>query len=85
VRRVSTAFALLLLWTLVILATIRHYSGGDWFGDWLEHFQRTLVFFQHQPAATEQQEQEYQNDDRSYQFPSTSSPRRPPGHSRFYL
>src|SRR5216684_835570 len=38
-----------------------------------------------EPAATEQQEQEYQNDDRGYQFPSTSFRRKPRGLSRFYL
>jgi hypothetical protein len=53
VRSVLTAFGFLLLWTLVILATVHHFSGGTWFGDWLEHFQRTLVFLHHMPAATE--------------------------------
>jgi hypothetical protein len=53
VRVAAGGFAFLLLWGLVLLATVRHYSGGTWFGDWLEHFQRTLVFFQHRPAASE--------------------------------
>jgi hypothetical protein len=52
-RLVITAFAFLLLWALIILATIRHYSGAGWTGDWLEHFQRTLVYLHHLPATTE--------------------------------
>jgi hypothetical protein len=53
VRPVATGFGFLLAWCLLILATIRHYSGGGWGGDWLEHFQRTLVFLEHLPPTTE--------------------------------
>ena len=53
VRSTVAGFGFLLLWTLVILATVRHFSGGTWFGDWLEHFQRTLSFSHHLPANTE--------------------------------
>ena len=53
VRQTSTAFGWLLLWTLTMLATIRHYSGAGWGGDWLEHFQRTLVYLSHLPSSTE--------------------------------
>jgi hypothetical protein len=53
VRQTAAAFGLLLLWALIILASIRHYSGAAWFGDWLEHFQRTLVFLKHLPVETE--------------------------------
>jgi hypothetical protein len=53
VRSVIIAWAALLLWTLLILAAVRHFSGGTWFGDWLEHFQRTLVYLYHMPAGTE--------------------------------
>jgi hypothetical protein len=52
VRRTAMAFAFLLAWTYTILATIRHYSGAGWEGDWLEHFQRTLVYFHHLPVQT---------------------------------
>jgi hypothetical protein len=52
VRRTALAFAFLCAWTLTILATIRHYSGAGWEGDWLEHFQRTLVYFHHLPIQT---------------------------------
>ena len=52
-RRVLAGLGFLLAWTFTILATIRHYSGGGWGGDWLEHFQRTLVFLHHLPRTTE--------------------------------
>jgi hypothetical protein len=52
VRQTSIAFGLLLLWTLTILASIRHYSGAGWGGDWLEHFDRTVVYFHHLPPST---------------------------------
>jgi hypothetical protein len=49
VRRVVLGFAALLIWTLALLGMIRNYSGGGWYGDWLEHFQRTLFFLHHLP------------------------------------
>ena len=53
VRRTVASFGFLLVWTLVLLATIRHYSGAGWTGDWLEHFQRTLVYLHRLPTGTE--------------------------------
>jgi len=50
VRQVLGGFVFLLVWTLVVLAMIRNYSGADWYGDWLEHFQRTLFFLHHFPT-----------------------------------
>src|SRR5579862_8934865 len=47
VRRVLGGFLFLLAWTLVILGTIRNYSGANWYGDWLGHFQRSLIFLHH--------------------------------------
>src|SRR5204862_7595417 len=35
-------YGFLLVWTLLLLGMIRVYSGAGWYGDWLEHFQRTL-------------------------------------------
>ncbi len=52
VRQAAAAFAFLFCWTLLILGTIRTYSGGLWFGDWLEHFQRSLFFLHHFPSHT---------------------------------
>jgi 4-amino-4-deoxy-L-arabinose transferase-like glycosyltransferase len=46
-------FGFLLLWTLLILAMIRNYSGADWRDDWLEHFQRSLFFLHHFPIDTQ--------------------------------
>src|SRR5271157_3923095 len=52
VRQATGAYGFLLLWTLLILGMIRSYSGGTWFGDWLEHFQRSLFFLHHFPVHT---------------------------------
>ncbi len=52
VRQAVAAYGFLLLWTLLILGMIRSYSGGMWFGDWLEHFQRSLFFLHHFPVHT---------------------------------
>ena len=52
VRQATGAYGFLLLWTLPILGMIRGYSGGTWFGDWLEHFQRSLFFLHHFPVHT---------------------------------
>jgi hypothetical protein len=52
VRQAVAGFAFLLVWTLVVLAMIRNYSGADWYGDWLEHFQRSLFFLHHFPTSS---------------------------------
>ena len=52
VRQAVAGYGFLLLWTLLILGMIRSYSGGTWFGDWLEHFQRSLFFLHHFPLHT---------------------------------
>ena len=52
VRQALAGFGFLLVWTLLILAMIRNYSGGSWYGDWLEHFQRSLFFLHHFPTNT---------------------------------
>jgi hypothetical protein len=55
----------LLAWTLLFVAIVRVYTGGGWFGDWLEHFQRSLFFLQHFPKDIEI-------------FPGYKLPARPP-------
>lgn len=50
VRQTVGGFSFLLLWTAVFLTMIRNYSGANWFGDWLEHFQRSLFFLHHFPV-----------------------------------
>ena len=52
VRRAVLGYAFLLLWTVVILAIIRNYSGLGWTGDWLGHFQRSLFFLHRFTADT---------------------------------
>jgi 4-amino-4-deoxy-L-arabinose transferase-like glycosyltransferase len=52
VRRAVLGQAFLLLWALVILTMIRHYSGFGWGGDWFEHFQRSLFFLHRFPTDT---------------------------------
>ena len=52
VRGALLGFSFLVVWTLLILFMIRNYSGAGWFGDWLEHFQRTLFFLHHLPPDT---------------------------------
>ena len=52
VRRATLGYAVLLAWTLLIVLVIRNYSGAQWSGDWLEHFQRTLYFLHHFPLST---------------------------------
>ena len=52
VRWALGSFAFLLIWTLPLLAMVRSYSGGSWAGDWIEHYQRTQFFLDHQPTGT---------------------------------
>jgi hypothetical protein len=52
VKRALAGFGFLLLWTAILTAIIRNFSGALWFGDWLEHFQRSLFFLRHFPAGT---------------------------------
>jgi hypothetical protein len=52
VRGALAGLGFLLLWNAVLTAIIRNFSGALWFGDWLEHFQRSLFFLQHFPADT---------------------------------
>jgi hypothetical protein len=47
VRRVSCAFLILWVWTILLLSIIRHYAGGTWYGDWVEHYKRCLFFLEH--------------------------------------
>jgi hypothetical protein len=50
VRRALAGYGFLLVWTGVLAAMIRNFSGAFWFGDWMEHFHRSLFFLQHFPA-----------------------------------
>jgi branched-subunit amino acid ABC-type transport system permease component len=52
VRRALTGQILLWGWAYLILAMIRLYSGAGWFGDDIEHFQRSLFFLHRFPPTT---------------------------------
>jgi len=50
VKHALAGFGFLCLWSALLAAIIRNFSGALWFGDWLEHFQRSLFFLHHFPA-----------------------------------
>lgn len=50
VRDALLGYAFLLAWSIALLSAVRSYSGGTWYGDWAEHFQRTLFFLGALPA-----------------------------------
>lgn len=52
-RHTIFAFLFLFVWALLHLAITRHYSGGGWAGDWVEHHQRTSFFVDHLPLGTQ--------------------------------
>jgi hypothetical protein len=52
VRRALAGFGFLTVWSFLVLAMIRVYSGCGWTVDWLEHFQRSLFFLQRFPVNT---------------------------------
>jgi hypothetical protein len=52
VKQMLCLTAALFVWILLALGIIRHYSGGQWFGDWCEHYDRARFFLDRQPAET---------------------------------
>ena len=52
VLQVLGGFLFFLAWTFLLVSMIRLYSGANWLGDWLEHFQRTLFFAHHFPGSS---------------------------------
>jgi hypothetical protein len=52
VKRVLRGFGILLAWCVLLLLLVRHYSGGTWGGDWLEHYQRDTFFLGGTPKDT---------------------------------
>jgi len=49
-RRLLGGYALLASGCLACLGLIRGYSGGMWYGDWWEHYQRSLFFLGGHPS-----------------------------------
>ena len=52
VRPVVAGFGALFAWTLALAALVRHFSGGGWGVEWLQHFQRCLYFLHRLPTET---------------------------------
>jgi hypothetical protein len=51
-RRLAGLWLILAGWCLGLLALVRSYSGGEWIGDWIEHYQRAQFFLERQPLDT---------------------------------
>jgi hypothetical protein len=51
-RRLLVLWLILAGWCLGLLALVRSYSGGEWVGDWIEHYQRARFFLERQPLDT---------------------------------
>jgi hypothetical protein len=51
-RRGLAALLLLAAWLLALAALVRNFSGGNWYGDWSEHYERSRFFFKLQPWDT---------------------------------
>lgn len=47
VRLMLMGWGFVLVWMFLQLSLIRHYAGGTWSGDWLEHYQRSIFFLAH--------------------------------------
>lgn len=45
-------YGIFILWVFLLTTVIKHYSGGGWFGDWDEHYQRSLFFRDLYPLDT---------------------------------
>ncbi len=50
-RRQLAQWLLVSAWILTALACIRNYSGGDWIGDWVGHYQRADFFLRQDPST----------------------------------
>lgn len=52
VQRIVLGWLAFVAWGLLLLAFVRHYAGGTWSVDWLEHYHRALFFLDHRPNDT---------------------------------
>jgi hypothetical protein len=52
-RRALAAQGVFALLGIVWLSLVRGYAGGDWGGDWVEHFQRSQLFLGNLPLDTQ--------------------------------
>ena len=44
IKRLTSLYFILFFWTGILLLFTKHYSGGMWWGDWFEHYERALFF-----------------------------------------
>jgi len=51
-RSTLAPFAVFALGLLLLAGTLRHFSGGSWYGDWFEHYQRVIFFLEQKPPST---------------------------------
>ncbi len=51
-RSTVLAFPVIFLWLVLLLLLVRNYSGGRWYGDWYEHYERAMFFADHFPLYT---------------------------------
>jgi len=51
-RRAIIGYAVLLGWILLALGLVRTYSGADWAGDWVEHYERARFIVDRPPPMT---------------------------------
>jgi hypothetical protein len=51
-RQLLAGWVVLTGWCLGWLALIRSYSGGEWIGDWVEHYERASFFIDHRSLDT---------------------------------
>ncbi len=51
-RTTILAFLAVFFWLLLFVLLVRNFTGGRWFGDWYEHYQRDLFFSEHFPLGT---------------------------------
>ena len=52
IKRILSLYFILFFWTGILLLLTKHYSGGMWFGDWFEHYERALFFKESLPKNT---------------------------------
>ena len=52
VQSTLKAYGALLLWAGLFLCAIQNYAGPIWYGDWYEHYQRSLFYLYQQPSDT---------------------------------
>ncbi|HZZ42411.1 MAG TPA: hypothetical protein VFE58_05705 [Tepidisphaeraceae bacterium] len=50
VRRMLCFYLALAAWSILCLGIIRHYAGGLWCGDWIEHYHKAQMFLNGGPA-----------------------------------